>query len=241
MDSLAAATASAAAVSTIGSHFMLDGKTYARGAELGFAGLDFYVAGRGGVLGDVDADVVAAAFAFFEPGHVRAQWESGRAVMTPMQAAEAFADCCSTWAEATVPDELDAGRLSELAGAVVAGARVACAPVFAGWRTLPVPSSAKAAAVHHLNALRELRHGLHAAAIATEGLAPIEALSVRSPHMAPLFGWAGTVDTTGLQERWEAAEARTNVGIAHAYDALEEADRDDLVALAQALHEATGG
>ncbi|MGH9273555.1 MAG: helix-turn-helix domain-containing protein, partial [Acidimicrobiales bacterium] len=94
MDALAAATATAAAVSTVGSHFMLDGNTYKRGAELGFAGLDFYVTGRGGVLGDVDADVVTAAFTFFEPGHVRTQWDSGRAVMSPAEAAAAFAQCC---------------------------------------------------------------------------------------------------------------------------------------------------
>ena len=66
-------------MSAVGSHFMLDGNTYKRGAELGFQGLDFYATGRGGVLGDVDADVVAAAFAFFEPGQVRTQWDAGRA------------------------------------------------------------------------------------------------------------------------------------------------------------------
>ena len=67
MDAITAAAQTAGAVSSVGSHFMLDGTTYAHGAGLGFAGLDFYVGGRGGVLGDVDADVVAAAFAFFEP------------------------------------------------------------------------------------------------------------------------------------------------------------------------------
>ena len=80
MDALAAATATAAPVSTVGSHFMLDGNTYKRGAELGFQGLDFYVAGRGGVLGDVDADVVSAAFTFFEPDSVRALWLQGTTV-----------------------------------------------------------------------------------------------------------------------------------------------------------------
>ena len=46
---------------------MTDPATYAYGAELGFEGMDFYVAGRGGALGDVPADVVAAAFVFFAP------------------------------------------------------------------------------------------------------------------------------------------------------------------------------
>ena len=51
---------------------MTDPATYAYGAELGFDGMDFYVAGRGGALGDVPADVVTAAFIYFEPDVVRA-------------------------------------------------------------------------------------------------------------------------------------------------------------------------
>lgn len=241
MDALAAATASSAAVSAIGSHFMLDGNTYKRGAELGFQGLDFYVTGRGGVLGDVDADVVSAAFTFWEPGNVRTLWEQGRSVMPATQAAAEFAACCATWAEAHVPDDLDAGRLAELAGEVAAQARPACAPIFAAWRALPVPGSPAAAAVHHLNALRELRNGLHGAAVVAAGLTPLEAVSVKTPGMAPLFGWPQVAEADGLQATWDAAEERTTAAMAHAYESLDDAERDQLVELAGALHQATGG
>jgi len=239
MDALAACTASAPGVSAIGSHFMLDGGTYKRGADLGFAGLDFYVTGRGGVLGDVDADVVSAAFTFFAPEHVRSQWEAGRAVMPPREAGAAFAACCHAWADLHVPADLDAARLAELAGTVVAGARPACAPVFAAWRTLPVPPSPKAAAVHHMNALRELRLGLHAAAVVASGLSPLEALSIRSPQMAPLFGWAELADVSAAQATWDGAEEATNRAMSHAFDALDDAERIELVDLVDALHAAT--
>jgi hypothetical protein len=241
MDALAAATATATAISTVGSHFMLDGATYKRGAELGFAGLDFYIAGRGGVLGDVDADVVSAAFTFFEPGHVRTQWEAGRAVMPAPQAAEEFASCGAAWAEAHVPDDLDAARLAALAGRVVAGARPACAPVFAAWRARTVPAAPKAAALHQMNALRELRNGLHGAAVVTAGLTPLEALSVKSPHMVALFGWPEPAAIEGLQPLWDTAEERTTAAIAHAFDALDDRERDELAELAAALHDATKG
>ena len=239
MDALTAATTTAPAVSAVGSHFMLDGETYKQGAELGFAGLDFYIAGRAGVLGDVDADVVTAALVFFAPEHVRTQWESGRQVMAPAESAAAFAACASGWAESHVPDDLGAARLAELAGAVSAAARVACAPIFAGWRGLPVPASPKAAAIFHMNALRELRFGLHAAAVISAGLSPLEAMSLRSPYMLPLFGWPGPCDTEGLQPRWDDAEARTDGAIAHAYEGLDDASRAELAELAQALHAAT--
>lgn len=241
MDALEAATRSAAAVSAIGSHFMLDGATYKRGAELGFQGLDFYITGRGGVLGDVDADVVSAAFTFFEPGAVRTLWEQGRAVLPAAEAGREFAACCATWAEANVPDDLDAARLAELAGQVVATARPACAAVFAGFRALPVPASPKAAAVHQMNALRELRLGLHGAAVVAAGLTPLQALSVRTPQMAPVFGWAELADVTDLQPVWDGAEARTDAAMAHAFEGLDAAGRDELVERADALHRATAG
>jgi hypothetical protein len=239
MDALAAAHATADAVSKVGSHFMLSGTTYKRGAELGFSGLDFYVTGRGGVLGDVDADVVAAAFAFFEPSHVRTQWEAGLAVMPAADAAAAFAACAYSWADAKVPDDLDAARLAELAGRVSDSARIACAPVFAGWRHMPAPDAPKVAAVHHLNGLRELRQALHSACVVAAGLSPLEALSLNQPSMAPLFGWAELADTEGLQSVWDGAEEATTRAIAHAYEPLTASERAELAELAGALHEAT--
>ena len=79
-----------AAVSGIASFFMLDGATYAAGAEHGFSGLDFYAAGRAGVLGSVPAEQVTASFGFMEPGTVQGWWEQAAGVMPPEQASDAF-------------------------------------------------------------------------------------------------------------------------------------------------------
>ena len=37
------------------------------GKSLGLKGMEFYVAGRGGALGDCEGSVVAAAFGYFNP------------------------------------------------------------------------------------------------------------------------------------------------------------------------------
>ena len=110
------AAAAASATSTLTSRFMLDGETYKKGAELGFEGISFYAAGRGGVLGDVDADVVAAAFFFFNPETVRSAWDASAKVLPRHEAAAAFAECGYEWGRSHFPDDLDAGRLAELAG-----------------------------------------------------------------------------------------------------------------------------
>src|SRR3954468_987558 len=109
------AEATAATVSGLSSGFMLDGATYKRGAGLGFTGIDFYFAGRGGVLGDVCGDVVASSFVFFSPTQVCAAWEASRQVLPRAEASAEFAACMSTWADAHLDDSLDRSRLSELA------------------------------------------------------------------------------------------------------------------------------
>jgi hypothetical protein len=236
------AIATARPIGQISSHFMLDAATYVHGGELGFEGMNFYVAGRGGVLGRVDADVVAAAFVFFNPATVRVGWEASLAVMEPADAAAAFAACGYEWGRANFPDDLDVERLADLAGAVVTAASPAGAPVFAGWRALPPPADAKALALHHMNALRELRMAHHGAAVLTEGLIPIEAMMVATPYMVPVFGWEEPYpDPEPCRERWERAEAATSRALAADLAVLDESERDEFAALCAAAHAATKG
>ena len=186
--------------------FMTDAGTYARGAELGFDGLDFYAAGRGGVLGDVHADIVVAAFVFFAPAVVHEAWARSASIMPRADAAREWAAVGHAWATANFPDEIDWPTVAALLGRVVAGAPVACAPLFAGWRALAEPEDVKALALHRLNALRELRGALHGAAVLTVGLAPVEALVVRTPKMLGTFGWPEPhPDPKPLHDRWNLA------------------------------------
>ena len=87
--------------------FMTDAGTYGRGAELGFQGLDFYAAGRGGVLGEVHADIVVAAFVFFAPEVVHEAWARSASVMPRAEAARAWAAVGHTWATAHLADDND--------------------------------------------------------------------------------------------------------------------------------------
>jgi len=218
------AKAIAKPIGDLGGAFMLDGATYARGAELGFSGIDFYVLGRGGVLGDTSADVVSSAFFFWNPDQVRAQWELARAIMDPATAAKEWATLCHTYGESHLPDLGSLNRFSDLAQRICDAASPSGAALFAGWRSLEAPSAdrPKARAQHYLNSLRELRGGLHGGAVLAMGLLPVEAVALHSPMMAPVFGWdISTIsldDTT--KDEWKVAESGTNLAMARVLRSL---------------------
>jgi Helix-turn-helix family len=219
--------------------FMADAATFARGAELGFEGIDFYLAGRGGAMGDVPADVVAAALLFFTDDVIHTAWERSASVMSRRDAAAEWVSCGHAWARAHFADGPDYERLAELLGRAVHGAAVAGAPVFAGLRTLPEPVDAKALALHRLNALRELRGALHGAAVLTVGLTPLEAVVVRSPAVAGLFGWPEPhPDAAPFRDRWALAEARTDRMVGRHLAVLDAVEREELVELADAARAA---
>lgn len=227
-----------AAVSGLASYFMLDGATYAKGAEHGFSGLDFYGAGRAGVLGRVTPQQVSSSFGFMEPGTVEAWLEQAAAVMPPEQASHAFMACGHDWADAHLGDDVDWGRAAELVGKVIAGASDDGLPLFSAWRKAAEPTdrSPKALALHRFHVLRELRNEIHVAAVADAGLGPAEAVLVKSPAMAPLFGWTDDLPEVGDQQRarHDQAEAETNRRIAPAYATLDDAEREELAALCEA-------
>lgn len=244
MDPRAASEAAGPAISLLGTAWMTDMATYLRGGELGYQGVDFYVAGRGGALGDVDADVVSASFVFFEPTTVRAAWDRTAELLPRLEVAQEFAAVLHRWAEDKVPDDVDAERIAELTGRLVADASPAAAPLFAGWRALPEPDASrpKALAMHRLNALRELRGALHGAAVLTQGITPHEAVARRTPYMLEIFGWSEPhPEKEDVREPWDRAQAATEVAFAPVFEALDPAERAEVVELAVGLQAAVSG
>ena len=222
------------AVVTLPAMFMSDAATHEYGAQLGFKMGDFYTAGRGGALGDVPADVVVAAFVFFAPERVRAAWERSAAVLPRREAAQEWAGCLHRWARTQPDHEVDWERVDDLLGKIVAGAAVAGAPLFAGWRTLPEPIDAQARGYHRLNGLRELRGGMHGAAVLTVGLTPHQAISAFAPKALRHLGWTEpAAEAEPLKDRWALAEARTDRMVGRHFTALTDAERVELVELLQ--------
>lgn len=224
-------------VGDLPANFMLDRATYEYGGEIGFDGLDFYVCGRGGVLGQVEAAVVASAFVFFNPSMIRKRWERGLTVMTPREAAEAFASCLHRWAAQHLEEGVDYERLAELLGRLTSTASAAGAPLFAAWLSLDRPKDPRELAMHELNALRELRGALHSCAVLAAGLDPLVALLIKTPFMAGIFGWEEPFPEVELaREAWNEAEAATNWATGRLFKVLDEHEREELAALLEEVH-----
>jgi hypothetical protein len=79
--------------------------------------------------------------------------------------------------------------------------------------------------------LRELRGGLHGAAVVAHGLTPHCALTIRTPEMLGIFGYdapAPDADDAASHTAWADAEVATDRMIAPAYGALDAAERGEL-------------
>jgi helix-turn-helix protein len=187
-----AGAATRKAVGALGAAFLEDPRTLRRARELGLTGWACYVAGRGGALGDVRSDTVAAALGLIAPEAVRDAWAAAKAVLAPSRVAEQMLAECCRWGAERLGDAPRVARLAALAEQVVVGADASAFPLFAAWRAMPVPDDgpgARAAAALHL--LYEHRASALLLGIRASGLTPVQAL-IAGPEgeaSAVAFGW----------------------------------------------------
>jgi hypothetical protein len=230
-------------VQQLGGAFMFSREAKAYGAEIGVDGfIGPYMRGRAGVLGDVDADVVTAAFGFFPADTVRAAWES--VPHPPAKAAEAYLRVAHDFGRRKLTGFKEPDRLAELLKAVVDNADVAGVPLFAGWRAMPLPDDASAQVMQLAHTMRELRGGLHFLAVLAGGLSPLEAVLIGGspladgPGQARFYGWEEPFPevTDELRARWNAAEEVTETLITPAFDVLGASEGEELVALMTEAH-----
>lgn len=219
----------------VGTTWMIHDDTRARAEEYGYGKLQpFYFAGRGGVLGDVDAGVVVAAMGWWHPGYVRLMWGRGLAVAGARESARRYQRACAAWAEDHLNGFADADRLSDLAQKVVDGAEESGLPLFAGWRAEPRAEGGVARTLQLVHVLREWRGAVHLVATTAAGLGSLEAiLTNEGPHQARFLGWRDDLpDCDHLKDRHAQAQATTDRLVAAGYErALTPAERAEFAEL----------
>lgn len=220
----------------LGSKYMLDPATAEIGKAAGYSdGFSFYFAGRGGVLGDVDADVVYSAFMFFDQPLVRKMWERGVAVEGARKAGSRYAGAADAWGKAHLGGFANAKRFNELAEKVVHSVDVGGLSLFAGLRAEPLPADPVARAYRLVTYLRELRGCIHINAVVAEGLSGIEAVLTadNGAFFAKIHGYQEPYpDVSHLAARRARVEEITSQRMADVYDkSLSAMERGEFAAL----------
>ncbi len=224
---------------SVGASFYFDPATLAVGKELGLDGFRWYVLGRGGVLGDVEAAVVHAAFGYFHPAIVDRIWTSAAETMAPRDAARRYLGCAHDLGRARFDDVDGLDGFVEAARRVVEAADDAGLALFAGLRAEPWPDDTPAAAMHAAILLRELRGSVHLVAVVAEGLRSEIAHAIKRPDDTGVFGWDPAPAVTDADRAaLEAAEERTNRILSPWFEVLDDDGRRALVAGATAMAEA---
>ncbi len=231
--------ATSTAIHDLGSAFMLHADTMRRAAEYGYENpFAFYFAGRGGVLGDVDAEVVYAAFGWFAPTVVRPMWEEGQAIHGATGAATRYFAACGEWGRDHLAGCDGLERFADLAERVVDGAETSGRSLFAGWKRAPREADGAGRAMQLVHVLREWRGANHLVATTASGLSPLESiLAGDGPDRATFFGWAEPFPEVTEEQRAlrREAEAVTDRLCAPAFAVLSGTEREEFVALVPAL------
>jgi hypothetical protein len=210
-------------------------KTHAERLGFGADRWPLYFGGRAGVLGEVPAEVVAAACGFFAPELVSAAWATAIATYRLDEIVRVGVELCARAAARNLDGMDGAERAADLTGQVVAAADAAGRVLFAAWRELPDPDDSPATRLaFNLLRLREHRGSSHLMAVIAEGLTPLEAiLAGRGTGKARANGWLAPYPELppDAADRLAAAEQRTEVLTGRAYEALDRAGRVELVTL----------
>lgn len=234
-------------IGDVGGKFMLHPETIGSCKDFGYPnGFAYYVVGRGGVLGDVDADVISAAFGPFAPSLMRVMWEAGIGVEGAKAGAQRFSDACAAYGRSRHADATKLDRFIELAERVIAAVPISGHSLFVGWRVMPRPSDNAGHAYFLMHLLREWRGSAHILAVAASGLTPVEAILTRffetgdGVEAATKFGWQPPFADVGhLVPTRAAAEKLTDVLQESVYEsALSPDERTEFVAATQMIVDA---
>lgn len=221
------AEATAASVGSLGAVYYFHPDTIAHGKEqLGLDGMRFYLIGRAGVLGDVEAPVVTSAFGYFAPAVIEKLWNSSKEKVAPRDAARAALECNANIGRAALGDVAGLDAFCDAAEQVITDVSPAGLALYAGVAAEPLPDDLPGRAMQLIVCHRELRGSAHLAAVIASGVHPSVAHAIRRPNDIATFGWPEDIAVTDADRaNLEAADATTDAMAASHYASLTDAQR----------------
>ena len=215
--------------------------TVARGTELGLKGPQFYFIGRGGLLGNCDSSVVAAAFGYFNPEVIKRAWDSSRQVVDPLVAGRAHLECSAVTGREKLSTVANLDAFIAAADKVNNSANPEALALYSAFKSEPLVLDAPGRAMQLVSVLREFRGSAHLVAVRAMGLTGKQAHFIKRPNDVAMFGWsaedAPQIDDDA-RRRLDEAEKVTDRIVAPAFAVLNEKERNDLLAGATTIKQA---
>ncbi|MEV6446144.1 hypothetical protein [Amycolatopsis sp. NPDC051716] len=209
-------------VQVLGGKFMTSPELAEVEAEVGLPPRSLYVRGRSAVLGDVPPKVAAELFGIFPHWLFEFVLPPATAALDAPAAVRAYAESSARWSRVSLSAVSEPGRLAELLFRVVDAADASGLALFAGWKNAERPEGDVERLGFALMVFRELRGGLHFAALRAVGLSVPEAviadpeggrgrlLRTAWPEDAADELAAAAERKPDLCDRWHRAEALTD-------------------------------
>ena len=234
--------AAAPKIGSLGASFYFHPDTMAVGLAHGVKGYRWYILGRGGVLGDVEAPVVKAAFGYFAPSLITKLWDSSRTILAPREAGRIYHECCAAIGRARFSAIPELDEFNIAMAKIVAAQSPDGLPQFAGIAAEPLADDAAGRALQLTAVVRELRGSVHLLAVIATGLTTQVAHFLKRPNDYGLFGWTEPPEVRGSdQARLEAAERMTDELVLDAFSAVSAEEADLVVRVLTAMEAASVG
>lgn len=233
MNSTELADVTADPIQMLGMSFYFDPVTRARGKENGLNSFEYYGLGRGGTLGDVDADVIVEAFTFFHPRVLERMWTQAKEKADPAATAADYVQSAYAFADRTF-GAIDEQVLRDFAAAahkVAAAVERGHHQLVDGYKQYEVPTNPVHAAYLGCILMRELRGCVHIDAVNEVGLSALEACYLQDPAIFTMHGYVED-ETPTVTPETEAkkvrAEELTSSLMAECFSVLSDVERQHL-------------
>ena len=219
-------------INDLGAAFYFIPETLGVGKAMGLGGMEFYVQGRAGQMGNTEPEAVAAAFGYFKPALLKSVLDAANAKSEPRVSGAAFMNACATLSRAKL------SGLSNLDAFVAALEKVNNAAdgdglaLYAAINTEKLAEDAAGRALQLIAILREYRGSAHLVALRASGLDSKTAHYMKRPDMWKQFGYTeeeAPVITDEIKAARVQAENITDRIVEPAFAVLSDAERSILV------------
>jgi hypothetical protein len=199
---------------------------------MGLGGMEFYVQGRAGQMGNTEPEAVAAAFGYFKPALLKSVLDAANAKSEPRVTGAAFMNACATLSRAKLSGVANLEALVAVLDKVNNAADGDGLALYAAINSEKLADDAAGRLLQLIAILREYRGSAHLVALRAAGVNSRTAHYMKRPDMWKQFGYTeeeAPEITDAVKAARAEAENITDRIVEPAFAVLSDAERTVLV------------